>query len=377
MKIKVVLLTVVLVTCLLMGVMGPCLSDDADAKYQQIVTDGLGNELELDRIPSKIVTIGAGFTATAIDMGLLDKIIVADKYSYSNADKVFDGLREKVDAGDIRASGSAYSSGLSDVLTDIWTMSEKYGLVENNVVDDVAVFITGSEANVKSLYKDLTESRIKYKYVLCWGNVSSYNDVTGMVETMSLVMNGKVNNMAKQMSSVVEHIDEALSDVPDLEAREAFFVTFSGGVLKVGNTGSLANSMILAAGGDSITMDSTKASTYETNITKLLEDYGTDVVIFIDNSIASTPSNMDVLTKALAGQEVKIVKLDPLWNNFCNRSMDGVWTMACAMYPDLFSGEVPIVEDERDDNVGIYVAVGVIGASIVAVLAFMFLRSKS
>ena len=84
-----------LVTCLLMGVMGPCLSDDVDAKYQQIVTDGLGNELELDRVPSKIVTIGAGFTATAIDMGLLDKIIVADKYSYSNADKVFDGLREK------------------------------------------------------------------------------------------------------------------------------------------------------------------------------------------------------------------------------------------------------------------------------------------
>jgi hypothetical protein len=57
--------------------------------------------------------------------------------------------------------------------------------------------------------------------------------------------------------------------------------------------------------------------------------------------------------------------------------MDGVWAMACAMYPDLFSGEVPIVEDERDDNVGIYVAVGVIGALIVAVLAFMFLRSKS
>lgn len=69
-------------------------------------------------------------------------------------------------------------------------------------------------------------------------------------------------------------------------------MTFSGGEFKVGNIGSLATSMLLAAGGDAITIDpGQQGSTYQRNLTEIIEEYGTDVVIFADNSISGNPTN--------------------------------------------------------------------------------------
>ena len=357
----------------------PMLSDDFDADSDIVVTDGFDREFTFTDTPSKIVTIGAGFTSTAIDLGLLDQIIVADKYSKSNTDEMFDGLREKIDAGDIRANGSAYSSGLSDIKADILTMTEALSLADGTNVTDVAIFISGSSTQVETLYADLTSNlEYKYKYVLCWTSADSYDIIIDMAKTMSLVMKGYVDDKVKNMELLVDYIDEVLSDDDGLVRREAFYVNYSGGELKVGNIGSLANSMIHAAGGISVTEDPSKASTYGANITFLLEQYGADVVLFVDNTLATNETYMGALRTAIGSQDVKLVHLDPLWNNFCIRSMDGVWAMACAMYadqyPDIFTGDVPDLTTEDEDNFALYITIGVVCTVAILILAFVYFR---
>lgn len=154
---------------------------------------------------------------------------------------------------------------------------------------------------------------------------------------------------------------------------EAFYVTYSTNTFKVGNTGSLANSMIAAAGGRSITTDASKTgSTYAANLTDLVASHP-GVTIFADNTIASNPERLSDLKKAV-GDDVKIVPLKPMWNNYCIESIDGVWTMACAMYPDHFEGDVPSVPEADSKDIVIYAAIGVVVVAVIGGGAYFFMR---
>ena len=64
-----------------------------------------------------------------------------------------------------------------------------------------------------------------------------------------------------------------------------------------------------------------------------------------------------------------------LWNNYSIESMNGVWTMACSMYPDYFEGDVPEVNTDGGPNVVLYAIVGAV-AAIVIVGAVMFLMKR-
>lgn len=375
-KSKVMPLATILVVVMMVSVTIPLNSNSLDADSQIVVTDGVGREHRFDKLPSKIVTLGTGMTATAIEIGLIDSIIVCDKYSYQYDDEIFDIVRDKVDSGDIRANGTLWGEGVTSVKNDIWKMTEDLQLSDDNVVDDVAIFVTGIPSTLDPLYEDLTYGRYNYKHVLCWNDVTSYDALIDMVSTMSLVMKGYDDPQVEQMKEIVNLISLRLSGYPESMRREAFFVTYHAGELKVGNEGSLANSMILAAGGDSITMDPSKGSTYATSIQRILERYGTDVVIFVDDLVVSDQSKLDMLRKTLGGNDVTLVALDPLWNNYCVESMDGIWAMACAMYPDLFEGDVPVIPSDYDENVILYVTAGIIGSMVIAAVAFLYFRPE-
>ena len=364
----------------------PYASDDSDASYTLVVKDGMGREYTFDSVPSKIVTIGTGLTATAIELDLVERVIVCDRYSVLDSHDMFDALRDRVASGDVRSNGSAYSSGLDAIKNDIVYMTDELSLADltdskNGVYEtrDVAIFLTGTPASLDALYDNLTGCEFHFKYVLCWDTIDSYDELIDMVRTMSLVMKGSVDDHVLQMEAIVEFIDAKLSGSMNTERRKAFYVTYSGGELKVGNEGSLANSMILAAGGTSITMDPTKPKTYSTNISKLLEEYGTDVVVFVDNTLASNDVNMDTLKKSLGGQDVMLVRLDPLWNNYCIESVDGVWAMACAMYSDMYSdvftGDVPVISNEYDDDIVTFAVAGIIGALLIAMFSYLYFRA--
>ncbi len=366
------LATVALIAALTMmsSVFFIAMADDSSASAPVTVTDGVGDTFTFDVPPEKMVTLGKGFTATAIHMDLLDRIVVCDKYSKTDTDKLFDPLREKIDNGDIRANGSTYSSGISDVIADI-VYSTEHDCFDK---DKDVIFLTGTIANMTSLKDKLVKDG--FKNILCWENATDYDEIIDFVSTMSKVMYGADSDLVRQMRNVVDHINDVLDSKADFVKREAFYVTLYSGNMCVGNTGSLANSMILAAGGNSVTVTNDPdipKPVYHTSLTKLVEKYGNDVVIFVDNQIASKTDKMADL-RTQVGNDVQLVPLKPLWNNFSSDSMDGVWAMACAMYPDYFEGDVPAAPPSTQDNTVIYAISGIMGVAVIGIVAFFFIR---
>ncbi|MBO7410153.1 MAG: hypothetical protein J6T68_04435 [Candidatus Methanomethylophilaceae archaeon] len=361
------IISMAVITIMVISAAALVFPDQTDAASAITVTDGMGEEFTFDDEPAHVITVGVGITATVIQLGALDKIVVADNYSYTNSDPIFDGLRANVDADKARAGGTIYSSKVEQLKKDIVyaTDNDKF----NKETDPV--ILTGGNSYLTPIISDLES--YGFKKVMAWNDITEYDKIADFVSTISKILDGKESDKVEQMKHVSEVIADGVKDKPP---REAFYVTYSGGVFKVGNTNSLANSMITAAGGKSITTDDDKAKpTYEANLTLLLTDHP-DAVIFIDNTINSNAANKELLKEKIgAAAFEKVVPLNPLWNNYSVESMTGVWTMACAMYPDTFEGDVPTVEDSKD-NTKLYIAIGGVAAVVIVVAGLLFLRKR-
>ena len=297
-----------------------------------------------------------------IDLGFADKIVVCDTYSKSNADDSFDILRERIDSRDTFANGSIFSSGRDALITDLIYMADQ-GKFD---IKTDPVLITGSKSYVNPTVDEL--SKYGFVNILVWEDISSYDELIEYVRTISLIVSGVVTDSVQKMSDMPDEIADVL-DSSGIQRHDAFYVTYSGSVMKVGNENSLANSMILAAGGVSLTEDPSKENpTYEASIPDLVE--GKNVVVFVDSSIWKSEDYLNQLNNQLGPYADEIVKLDPLWNNFTIRSTEGVWVMACAMYPELFTGDVPSSSEVDDDGMFPYLIAS--GLSIVVILALSY-----
>ena len=361
-------ITLAIIAVMVVSVLPVALTDGSDAASSITVTDGLGNEFTFEDEPAHIITVGKGITATAIQLNAIDKIVVADSYSKTDTNEVFDILRTYIDEGKIAAGGNIYSSGKAQLQTDIVYAADN-GRFDK---EKDPIFITGGNSYINPIIEYLTTNG--FKKILAWNDITEYDKIADFVSTVSKIIDGEESDKVAQM----KHVSEVIADgVKDKTLREAFYVTYSGGAFKVGNINSLANSMISAAGGKSITTDDSKAKpTYEANLTTLVEEHP-DAIIFIDNSIKSNQSNLDALKTAI-GEDAfnnRVVPLNPLWNNYSIESMTGVWTMACAMYPDTFEGDVPTV-DEPKKNTMLYVGIGVGVAAVVLIAGLLFLRKR-
>ena len=342
-------------------------SDSSDAAASITVTDGYGTEFTFSDEPAHVITVGKGITSTVIQLGGIDKIVVADSYSKSDNDPVFDKLKQYVSEGKIAANGNIYSSGKDQLQTDIVHAADtEDGGVFNKETDPV--IITGGNSYITPIKDYLVTNG--FKKILLWNDITEYSNIPDFVDTVSKILTGSTSDKATQM----RHVSQVIADGVEGHAKaDAFYVTYSGSVFKVGNINSLANSMIGAAGGNSITTDDTKAKpTYEASLTALMESHP-NAVVFIDQSINGDASRLETL-KSQVGADAKIVPLKPLWNNYSIESMNGVWTMACAMYPDLFSGDVPTVPGKTENNTLLYFGVGMAAAIIIVGVGFVFLR---
>jgi len=135
--------------------------------------------------------------------------------------------------------------------------------------------------------------------------------------------------------------------------------------------------MIDAAGGNNIAFDDGKAKpTYTISpaeLTQMRTDNKEDrIIVFLDTTV--TEEKVTQLKTLMGTEHTSYVPLDGLWNNYSIDSKDGVWTMACAMYPDYFSGDVPTVKDGGDNNIVIYAAIGGVVAVAVIVAAVLLMR---
>ncbi len=344
----------------------------ADSSFE--ITDGKGNTLSFDGPVDHIITIGVGVTATVIQLGYGDKIVVADKYSAANSDKVFDKLRELIDDGKAVADGTIYSTGTDALKSNVIDAAdtEKGGVLQK--YKDVMILTGGDTYLIKNGLLDFfKENGFR---VLAWNDMVDYDDIIEFTEKMSMIVSGSVSGQIDKMKNVEKVINDTLKEKKVVDKAEAFYLTYSGNAYKVGNKGSIATSMIIAAGGNAVTIDESKSgTTYEANLTELIETYGTDVTIFADSANIVQKEDRLKEVQKLVGPDVKIVALNPLWNNYSIESMNGVWTMACSMYPDYFEGDVPEVNTDGGPNVVLYAIVGAV-AAIVIVGAVMFLMKR-
>ncbi len=77
------------------------------------------------------------------------------------------------------------------------------------------------------------------------------------------------------------------------------------------------------------------------------------------------------------GNDVKVVGLNPLWNNYSIESMEGVKTIAGAMYSDIFpEWDTSKSADSSDDNIIIYVSAAV-GACVLILCAAVYLMRRN
>ena len=343
-------------------------ADAADSGFD--VTDGLDRTISFDSPVDHIITIGKGTTATVIELGYLDKISVVDKYSNDKNEPVFEDLNKKVADGEIKAGGTIYSSGIEQLKKDILDSAdpEEGGTFDK---DKDAIVMTASKTYVDPLVEYFTDKG--FKNILVWYDIPEYDLIIDFVDKMSMVLSGEKSDLAEQMRYVSENVKDVL-DSNKVTEKKAFVVTFSGGVFKVGNTGSIATSLITAAGGDAYTVNSSKPGpTYEATLPEIYEK-GDSPIVFVDHGIWSKADKLDQLETLLPG--ATLVHVEALWNNFCPDSMYGVWAMACAMYPDLFEGEVPDVSEPEESHAATYAVAGIVIVLVIGVVAYALMKKK-
>ena len=372
-SVKTGLFTVMVVAMFALSTAAIVASSDVSADSGFYITDGKGNTIHFDGPVDHIITIGVGVTATVLQLGYGEKIVVADKYSADNKAKVFDQLRQRISEGKAVADGTIYSSGVDALKSNVIDAAdtEKGGVFDK--YRDVMI-LTGSDTYLinNGLLKYFQDNGFR---VLVWNDIVEYADVIVFAEKMSLIVSGSISPEINKMRNVVKVIDDKLKEEKVVDKTEAFYLTYSGNVFKVGNVGSIATSMIVAAGGNAITIDTSRSeSTYERNLTGIIATYGTDVVIFADSAnIVQKPDRLAELEKQV-GRDVKIVELDPLWNNYSIESMQGVWTMACAMYPDYFQGDVPEVDTSSGNDALVMFIAGVVLSIVTAGVVIYLMR---
>ena len=351
--------------------------DDSSAADEISVTDGRGTTVTFDAVASHVVTCGKGPTATVIQLGQLDKIVVCDSYSKNGTEDVFKDLKTRISEGKVKADGNVYSSGLDAFKTNVIASAdtEKGGTFDKE--KDV-IILTASATNNTSL--NTYFSTAGFKKILIWDSITEYDQIISFATAVSKVLTGSVSDKVKSMELVEKTISDKLTEkaVAEADKTKSIYIRVSSSNLALGNTGSLTTSMIDAAGGKNLGKDSGKASpTYTisaSELTTMRSNNGTDkIVVFLDTTV--TEEKLTEIQNAMGTTNTTYVKLDGLWNNYSIDSKDGVWTMACALYPDYFEGDVPEVKADGNNNIVLYAAIGG-GVAVVVLIAAVFLMRR-
>lgn len=350
---------------------------DSSADDSFTVKDGRGTEVTFDKPVEHIVTCGKGPTATVIQLGQLDKLVVCDSYSKNGTEKVFEPLKKKIEEGKVKADGNVYSSGLafkSNVIDSADVEKDGKFVKENDVI-----ILTASVANNNTLKAYFADAG--FKKILVWDSITEYNQIIDFAKAVSMVLTGKVANEVKSMELVKKTISDKLEaeQITTVEKKtKSIYIRISSGDYALGNAESLTTSMIDAAGGNNIAFDDEKAKpTYTVTAAALIQmrsDYEGKIVVFLDTTV--TEDKQTELKNKMGSENTTYVILDGLWNNYSIDSKDGVWTMACAMYPDYFSGDVPTVKDADEKNIVLYMVIGCAAGVVLLVAAIFLMRRK-
>ncbi len=339
--------------------------DNTDAATSFEITDGTGETFGYDSAADKVIVAGLGATLTVTELGEIDKIVAVDKYSlysYNSYSELEDLTTDTF--GTIYTSNTDYFVSYVLDLVDSGTFS----------LDDT-IILTGS-SNATNIRDILSEEG--FTHIIIYTTITDYSDIVEFVKNVSLIVTGSVSSIVSDMEAVQETINEGLESV-ETEAN-GLYVSYYYSALMVGNTDMIGVSLLDCAGGNNIGYDSSKASKYgdENTIVSLLGEYP-DTVVFIDANYFSTYTIEDFRNDVLGGDtSITLIEMDPLWNNYCPEAAEGLWTFACALYPDLFSGDIPTSDTTSSgDNVVIYAMAAIIVIAAIAIMMYAYSKKTN
>ena len=342
-------------------------ADGADSKSFTI-TDGTGREFTFDGPSEKIVALGKGTNLTIAELGCLDKVVAVDTWSMPA--KANDERLSGLNAVDV---GSIYYADNNDNV-----LAELNKLVEANTLShDDAVILTAYPNTL--VLRELLE-KMGFTHVLVWTEIVDYETIVKFVEAISQVATGSLDTeLVEEMRTVQKTIDDGLKGVA--EKKKAVYVRYTtdSGEFTIGNTGSIAVSLIESAGGENIGRnESTDQRRWgDTSMMIQLLEENPDAVVFLDVTWANADHTVyDFRTEYLGGDtQRKVVQLKSEWNNYGPDAMDGLMVVAQSMYPDIF-GEYVVDEggSPGDNNTLLYVGAAVAAIAIIAVAYILLMR---
>ena len=368
MKINTRLLAAGLVALLFIGAI-PIISSSSDADSSFTVKDSTGREFTYQSPSERVIAFGYAAPLTVALAGQADKLVGVDNNGVNSLTEYKYTVPETKYPSCTGANADALYTSI---------LQEKEA---GRLSFDDTIILTTYSANIQEngLRDKLTSAG--FKYVMYFGTMDTYDDMISCIDAICKACGG--TDEAAHMRYVKDFISTKLADNPR-DKPDAIFIWYSvANGYGYGNTGSLSVAMMNDAGANNIgyNPESSQAAIYDkTKITQLL-DNSENAIIFIDSGYYRTGGKTtdDFVTDILGGSqgEHRIIRMQQSWNNYDPLAAEGLWMMACALYPDLFSGDVPEEHGSNNqmENIPLYVGIA-IGVVAVAGIALFLLRSK-
>jgi hypothetical protein len=335
-------------------------NSDGESNDPFYITDSNGNVIEFEQTSEHVILLGYGYTLSTIDLGCEENIVGVDYYT----------AKYMVEAGETQFEdlniGNFYNAdGCVQIATAILQMSEDgtFDLETDWIIAPAYTSITKSGGLIDVLNKYIGEG--KYNLITLIKSASSYDDVIQVIEDLGKILGANYDVIVNEMEYVEYEITNIVEN-NNLSGAAAIQISSTGYVYN----SSLMTSMITdILNGVNAGNNGGTAASYSTDYGAILQMAAQyeNTVIFVDSSY----SGITDLKNALPGYEVVVIEHQ--WDNICPEVTNCLWVMACALYPDYFTGDVPTVPAE-EDNTMLYLGIGIVAAAIIAVVAVVLIK---
>jgi len=323
------------------------------------ITDSRDVIINLSQPATHMASFGAFATNTLVDIGFLDSAVIFDAGSEYNKSAIPEMMNMSADKF-IMVSSSNKDAIIQTML----------GLVNDGVWNKTTDVIFGyGYGSYAAMWGELEG----YGFHMITFYPKSYDGVVQVVEDIENVV-GADHSVSEQMGYTKTYIAETLIEKGITNSSQkvrALYASYSGNTLKLGNSGSVTVDFINYAGGYNVAENpSIDTVTYAVDFSAIIQldpDY-----VLLDGYYSGTAEDFSAL---IGNSDITVYKLNKSWNSYCPDATEGLWTVACLLYPDYFVGDIPVqIVDDSDDNTLLYGAVGIL--VVVGAVAVVFATRK-
>ncbi len=310
--------------------------EDRLARIQEVITADVGGNLSftdsrgmmtnLTAPATHVASFGAFATNTLVDIGMLDKAVIFDASSEFNKSAIPEMYGMPADK--FITVSSANKDMVVQTMLDLvddgkWNKTTDvifgYGY---SYLDAVWAELEGLDFNVITFYPNSYDGIVRV--------VNDIETVTGSTHGISRWMRSLPGYVADTL--VLSGIDTAPEKV------RAIYASYSSDTLKLGNNGSITTDFIRLAGGINVGADPNKTlPTYTADFSAIVALQ--PELVLLDGYYSGTAEEFSAM---IGDSNITVFKLNKTWNSYSPQAAEGLWAVACEMYPTLFEGTVPL-----------------------------------